>query len=94
MGGQTAVVSAYTNDEMVKLYPWLPLYYKAYSYTQRQTLPVLSNGQIVPSEQVDSTLCHWAYEILLNHLDIQEAISRTQQELEVLFQSFLHSTEP
>ena len=34
MGGQTAISSTYTNDEMVKLYPWLPLYFKTYPSTQ------------------------------------------------------------
>ena len=26
LGGQSAITSTYTNDELVKLYPWLPLY--------------------------------------------------------------------
>ena len=82
MGGQTAISSTYTNDEMVKLYPWLPLYYKNHAYAQLSPSPTLENGMPLPSAQIDDILCKWAYEFIHERISVQEAISNTQGELE------------
>ena len=81
MGGQTAISSTYTNDEMVKLYPWLPLYYKTYPNTQSQYQFSFPDGRPMPSKQIDDILCKWAYQCLIYHMDISSAIAETNREL-------------
>lgn len=81
MGGQTAISNTYTNDEMVKLYPWLPLYSKAYPNAQQQPHFFFPDGRPIPSEAVDDILCKWAYKCLIYNMDISTAIAATEQEL-------------
>lgn len=81
MGGQTAISSTYTNDEMVKLYPWLPLYFKTYPSAQPPYRFTVSNGRPMPSKQIDDILCKWAYQCLIYQMDIPDAIAATHQEL-------------
>lgn len=88
MGGQTAISNTYTNDEMVKLYPWLPLYFKTYPNTQPQYQFSFPDGRPIPSKQIDDILCKWAYKCLIYNMDISAAIAATNQELtELLTQS-------
>ena len=84
MGGQTAIASTYTNDEMVKLYPWLLQYYKAYPYAEPQYQPAYPGGRSLPAKQMDDILCKWAYRSLIHGMDLQEAIAATHRELEQL----------
>lgn len=84
MGGQTAISSTYTNDEMVKLYPWLPLYFKTYPSTQPQYHFTFPDGRPMPSKQIDDVLCKWAYQCLIYNMDISTAIAATEQELREL----------
>ena len=84
MGGQTAISSTYTNDEMVKLYPWLPLYFKTYPSTQPQYHFSFPDGRPMPSNQIDDVLCKWAYKCLIYNMDISTAIAATEQELTAL----------
>jgi multiple sugar transport system substrate-binding protein len=81
MGGQTAISSTYTNDEMVKLYPWLPLYFKTYPNTQMQYQFTFRNGRPMPSKQIDDILCKWAYKCLIYNMEISDAIAETNREL-------------
>jgi len=81
MGGQTAISSTYTNDEMVKLYPWLPLYFKTYPSTQTPYQFTFQDGRPMPSKQIDDILCKWAYKCLIYNMEIPDAIAATEQEL-------------
>lgn len=84
MGGQTAIASTYTNDEMVKLYPWLLQYYKAYPYAEPQYQPAHLAGRPLPAKQMDDILCKWAYRWLLQDISPEDAIAATHLELEQL----------
>ena len=81
MGGQTAVTNTYTNDELVKLYPWITSYYDAYSYTKPIIMPELSNGRIVPADSVNEILCKWTYKMIKDEIEVQEAITEIHREL-------------
>lgn len=88
LGRQTAVTSTYTNDELVKLYPWLPLYYKAYEYTRPTVMPEMPSGDIVSASEVDRIVCKHAYTLIDGKIDIQTAISSTHKELQELINSY------
>lgn len=87
LGGQTAIVSSYTNDELVKLNPWLPLYHSTYQYC-KPTIPPKYRNRIIPQNEVDSIVCKWIYELLDEKLEIQEAITNTHIELENMIHQY------
>lgn len=87
MGGQTAITSTYTNDELVKLNPWLPLYYRAYSSAQPLPVPVMEDGRTASMEQVDDVLCRWAYEMIRRDMEVQDVIQLTQRDLKELLEN-------
>lgn len=84
LGGQSAITSTYTNDELIKLYPWLPLYHSTYQYTKPTLPPVLGNHSIVSQNDIDAVVCKWVYELLDEKLEVQDAIFHTHAELEEL----------
>ena len=84
LGGQSAITSTYTNDELIKLYPWLPLYHSTYQYTRPTVPPDLGNHAILSQNDIDAIVCRWVYELLDEKIEVQDAIANTQSELENL----------
>ncbi|MBP3588426.1 MAG: extracellular solute-binding protein, partial [Clostridia bacterium] len=79
LGGQSAVASTYTNDELVSLYPWLPLYHSAYASSKPMEMPVR-----ISADQVDEAVCRWAWALLEGRCSTEEALRRTREDLEIL----------
>jgi len=88
LGGQTAIVSTYTNDELTNLYPWLPLYHSTYQYSKPTLPPRLENNKIIPQNEIDSIVCKWIYKLIDEEIEVQEAITSTHQELVLLVQKY------
>lgn len=88
LGGQPAITSSYTNDELMELYPWLPLYHSMYQYTQPTIPPTLPNGRVVSQYEIDEIVCKWIYELLENNVEVQDAILDTHKELEKLIETY------
>lgn len=84
LGGQSAITSTYTNDELIKLYPWLPLYHATYKYTKPTLPPKSKNNVILSQKEIDAIVCKWIYPLLDEKIEVQEAIFRTHSELEIL----------
>lgn len=82
LGGQTTMTGSYTNDELVRLYPWLPVYYSAYESASPTRLPELPGGRVLSSEAVDEVVCRWLYRIIREDLPVEEGIAATALELE------------
>ena len=59
LGGQTAISSTYTNDEIIKLYPWFPLYHSTYQYSKPTLPPYLGDHAIISQNDIDATICKW-----------------------------------
>lgn len=91
LGGQSAISSNYTNDELAELYPWLPLYHSIYKYTRPTIPPKLANNKVVPQYEIDEIVCKWIYKLLEGTLEVQETITNTHQELEQLVAEYLKS---
>ena len=85
LGGQPAVTSIFSNDELIKLYPWLPLYHSAYKYTKPVVPPHQKGKPIISQDKIDSIIYHWTTELIDDHIDVTETIQRTQADLEALF---------
>ena len=82
MGGQTTITGTYTNDELVRLYPWLPVYHAAYEDAGPTLLPELPGGRILSSEAVDEVVCRWLYSVIRGEISLADALSATRLELE------------
>lgn len=88
LGGQPAINSIFTNDELITLYPWLPLYHSAYKYTMPVLPPYKSGMQIISQDKIDSIIYEHAINLVDNEHDISETISRTHNDLSTLFKSY------
>lgn len=87
LGGQPAINSTYTNDELVKLYPWLPLYYDAYCCAQPMLPAFFENGTVISQNSIDEIACRWAYRMIRQECSVEDAISQTQTDLETFIAS-------
>ena len=84
LGGYSAVTSTYTNDELVQLYPWRPLYQEVYP-NAKPMLPSLSAGnKVISPNDVDNIVCKWLYTMLGGNDDIESILEGTREELEKL----------
>ena len=88
LGGQTAIVSTYTNDELINLYPWLPLYHSTYQYSKPTLPPRLENNKIISQNEIDSIVCKWIYKLIDEEIEVQDAIINTSNELKLLVQKY------
>lgn len=84
LGGFSAIESTYTNDELVKLYPWFPLYRATYKKTRPIIPPRKKNGEIVSQNMIDEIICKGLYDLFDEKGDIPTIIEHTQKQLESL----------
>ncbi len=89
LGGQPAIAQLFTNDELVKLYPWLPLYLSVYKYTKPLIPPYQKKGAIISQDKIDSALFEEAIHLILDETDVSEAIQNTQSRLETIFAEYI-----
>lgn len=85
LGCQPAISSIFTNDELVNLYPWLPLYHSAYQYAEPILPPYKKGNFIISQNKIDSIVFKWATELIDDNLDVAETIQHTQEDLAQLF---------
>ena len=84
LGTYSAVTSTYTNDELVQLYPWRPLYQEVYP-NAKPMLPSISKGErVISPNDVDDIVCKWLYDMLDGNENIEEILAGTQEELQAL----------
>lgn len=88
LGGQPAINSIFTNDELITLYPWLPLYHSAYKYTLPIVPPYKSGRQIISQDKIDSILFKHAVALIDDELDVSTTIMKTHEDLIALFRNY------
>lgn len=88
LGGQPAVNSIFTNDELINLYPWLPLYQSAYKYTVPLVPPYKSGRHIISQDKIDEIVFKHVIELIDNVTDIPATIMKTQEDIETLFRNY------
>ena len=89
LGGQSAITSAYTNDALANLYPWLPVYYSMCRHTEPTMPPTLPNGRVIPQYEIDDVICKWVYALMDTEMEVLDAIKNTHQELEELVGKYM-----
>lgn len=88
LGGQPAITSAYTNDALVDLYPWLQLYHSMYEYAEPMMPPVLQNGKVIPLHEIDDVIAKWVYQLMDTDMEVIDAIKNTHRDLEELVEKY------
>ena len=84
LGTYSAVTSTYTNDELVQLYPWRPLYQEVYPNAAPMLPANSKESKLLSPNDVDDIVCKWLYSILDGNDDIDGILQRTQEELQAL----------
>ena len=88
MEGQSPLVDLHNNDEIHKLYPWLPLILETYNYCKARKGPYTAKGEIIPQDKLEVQISKTIYSILLDKTPIKYAMATTQHALEQLFESY------
>jgi hypothetical protein len=70
------------------LYPWLPLYHSTYQFSKPTIPPRIGNNKIIPQNEIDSIVCKWIYKLIDEEIEVQEAITSTHLELNILVQKY------
>lgn len=88
MAGQSAIANVFDNNELISLYPWLPLYKKVYDYAKPIIPPYTNNMEIIPQDKIDKILYKWIYEMICDKISIEDAVRNTHLDLVKLFNSY------
>lgn len=86
--GQSPLVSLYKNNDLLKLYPWLPLIYDTYNLCNIRKSPIKQGGTIIPHDKMEYLICKQIYSAIEGTATITEALKHAQKDLEVLFEEF------
>ncbi len=85
MAGQSAIAKVFDNNELISLYPWLPLYKNIYDYAKPIIPPYTTSKDIIPQDKIDRTIAKWLYKLMRDEISIEKAIENTHLELIELF---------
>ncbi len=88
LGGQPPITSAYTNDALVNLYPWLQLYHSMNGYAEPIMPPVLKNGKVIALNEIDEVICKRLYQMMESDVEIVDVIKQTHSDLEELVMKY------
>ncbi len=88
LDGQSPVIAPYHSHELLKLYPWLELTEESFRYCRKRSGPSRSKALVIPQNKIEALLCCALKDIVNNHTSINDALSHTQAEMELLFKSY------
>lgn len=88
LDGQSPVIAPYHSQELLKLYPWLAITEKSFSYTRKRNGPYKPNTLIIPQNRIESILCSTLRQVVLHGSGIPEALEENQESMKALFQSY------
>lgn len=88
LDGQSPVIAPYRSQELRKLYPWLAFTEKSFGCAQKRIGPHKKNTLIIPQNKIERILCNVMKDILQNHMTIQEALNKNQEQMKHLFSSY------
>ena len=88
LGGNSVLRSTYTNDELVKLFPWLPVLYSTQRYCSPILPPVLPNGIVPDQQRISSVFTRYLFDLFDKKIEIPEAIAMTRRDLEEMIAEY------
>ncbi len=81
MAGQAAITKVFDNNELVSLYPWLPLYKETYDLAVPLRPPVREGHVLVPQDVIDGIIADNVYKLLNNQASVEETVGNTEYDL-------------
>ena len=88
MTGQSAIERVYRNDELVDLYPWLPLVHDIHDDAKAITPPFGPEGKTVPYEEIKKIVYEGFISISTGQMSARESIGLTHDTLRLLFERY------
>ncbi|MDC7289951.1 extracellular solute-binding protein [Blautia schinkii] len=88
LDGQSPVIAPYHSQELLKLYPWLGITERSFSYTHKRTGPYKNNTLIIPQNKIEAILCNVLHQILDDGLSIEDALKKNEENMTRLFRSY------
>ena len=88
LAGQPAISSSFENNELMSLYPWLPLYRDMYAYAEPILPPHKPGRDIIPQEAVDTIVAEGVYQLLGGKISPEIAARSIHQSLVELFRDY------
>lgn len=86
--GQSTLIDAYSNDELLKLYPWLTLLLDTFKYCKIRRGPFIPGGKVIPQDKIEFIVSRALYAVLKKDSSVEEALRLSQHELEQLFNDY------
>ncbi len=90
--GQSVISSSNENDELINLYPWLPLYNEVYKYARPVVPPYAEGRKIIPQTDMDEILYQSVKSILNDNVQISDTIQAAHGKFENLFRVYGYNT--
>ncbi len=87
LDGQSSLKDVYENDELVNLYPWLPLILNIYSMCKERN-GIMTEEGIVPITSIESIIYNNTVRVLKKDISQNNAIQNMKSELESLIQKY------
>lgn len=88
LDGQSPARAPYRSQELLRLYPWMNITEKSFSYVQKRTGPNKAHSLIIPQNKIEAILCNVLHMVLRDGLSIQEALSINQKKMVALFRLY------
>lgn len=88
LAGQSAISESFENNELISLYPWLPMYRDMYPFSEPILPPHKPGRKIIPQEEVDTLVASGVYELLEQKKTPAEAAEFIHKALTELFKQY------
>ena len=88
MAGQSAIAKVFDNNELISLYPWLPLYKNVYDDAKQIIPPYAGGRDIIPQDRIDKIVSEELYKLMLDEVPADKAVENTHIKLIGLFESY------
>ncbi len=88
LDGQSPAKAPYRSQELLRLYPWMSITEKSFSYVQKRTGPNKAHALVIPQNKIEAILCGVLHMILKDGLSIEEALSINQKKMIALFRLY------
>lgn len=81
IAGQSVLNKVFSNNELITLYPWLPLYKAAYDYAEPLLPPVKHGRVIITQNEIDHIIADNLYALMEGKLTVEETVYNTERQL-------------
>lgn len=88
LDGQTTVREPFENNELKRLYPWLPITRECLKYCHRRETIPRPGGRVIPQNKVEAIIVQIVYDVCCFGFTVEQAAQKAQEEMVGLFRSY------